>query len=77
VKIRYGPYKVPSSTRKNFVGESGTLFNYPELNVERPCQGNCVLLSMEADLEYADGSNANTANGMWLHHVGTSMWLFV
>jgi hypothetical protein len=69
VKIRYGPYKVPSAARKNLVGESGTLFNWPEVNVARPCKGECVLLSMEADLEYADGSNANTNNGMWLHHV--------
>jgi hypothetical protein len=69
VKIRYGPYKVPRSSRKNFLGGSGTLFNYPDLNVERPCDGECVLLSIQADLEYSDGRNANTTNGMWLHHV--------
>jgi hypothetical protein len=69
VKIRYGPYKVPSVTHKNFLGESGSLFNYPDLQVERPCTGDCVLLGLNADLEYADGSNANVGNGMWLHHM--------
>jgi len=47
----------------------GVLFNFPDLQVERPCQGNCILLGMNADLEYADGTNANIGNGMWLHHM--------
>lgn len=69
VKIRYGPYKVPSADRKNFLGAAGTLFNYPDLDVKRPCEGECLLLGLQADLEYADGSNANIGNGMWLHHM--------
>jgi len=69
IKIRYGPYKVPNAEHKNFLGEHGTLFNYPDLDVERPCTGDCILLGLNADLEYADGSNANIGNGMWLHHM--------
>ena len=60
---------MPSSTKKNGLGEAGMLFNYPETNVEKPCAGDCVLLGMNADLEFADGTNANNSNGMWLHHV--------
>jgi hypothetical protein len=69
VKIRYGPYKVPNAGKKNFMGEAGSLFNFPDLEADRPCQGECVLLGMNADLEYPDGRNANTGNGMWLHHM--------
>jgi hypothetical protein len=47
----------------------GTLFNYPDLEVERPCQGECVILGLNADLEYPNGENANIGNGMWLHHM--------
>jgi len=35
VKIRYGPYKIPSVKEKNVMGEAGTLFNYPDPNVEK------------------------------------------
>jgi hypothetical protein len=69
VKIRYGPYKVPNMGRKSAMGESGTLFNYPDVNVARPCEGECILLGISAGLEYANGTDANTANGMWLHHM--------
>jgi hypothetical protein len=69
IKMRYGPYSVPNAQHKNFLGEMGTLFNYPDLDVKRPCTGECILLGLNADLEYADGSNANIGNGMWLHHV--------
>lgn len=69
VKIKYGPYTVPSTARKNMLGESGTLFNYPDGEVKKPCEGACTILGMKADLEYTDGSPAIIANGMWLHHV--------
>lgn len=69
VKIRYGPYSVPNSTRKNDFGEMGSLYNYPDTGVERPCEGECVMLGITAGLEYANGSDANVVNGMWLHHV--------
>lgn len=45
------------------------LFNYPDPGVQKPCVGDCILLGMQADLEYADGAQANNSNGMWLHHV--------
>jgi hypothetical protein len=51
LKIRYGPYRVPNAGKKNIVGESGVLYNYPHLNVERPCSGDCVLLGISAGLE--------------------------
>jgi hypothetical protein len=70
VKIRYGPYKVPNMSHKGATGEMGTLFNYPHVSVEKPCQGECILLGISAGLEYPDGQNANTDTGMWLHHVG-------
>jgi hypothetical protein len=58
VKIRYGPYKVPNMAKKNLVGEEGSLFNYPDVEWERPCEGKCTLLGVEAGLEYPDGKNA-------------------
>lgn len=39
VKIRHGPYKVPSMNKENMMGSSGTLYNYPDVQVERPCEG--------------------------------------
>jgi hypothetical protein len=69
VKIRYGPFKVPNASKKNMFGEAGSLFNWPMPNQEKPCSGECLMLGLNADLEYADGTNANTGNGMWLHHV--------
>jgi hypothetical protein len=35
VKLRYGPYKVPNMKRKNMLGVSGMLFNYPQRNIEK------------------------------------------
>lgn len=52
----------------NILGEAGTLYNYPDLGVEKPC-GDCVLVGMNAGLEYPDGRDANTKEGLWLHHV--------
>src|ERR1700743_2833999 len=39
VKIRYGPYKVPNMSKKSIMGESGTLFNYPDVKIDRPFAG--------------------------------------
>jgi hypothetical protein len=68
LKIRYGPYKVPNMSKKSVVGESGVLYNYPDLKIEKPCE-ECILLGINAGLEYPNGSDANVATGMWLHHV--------
>jgi hypothetical protein len=35
IKIRYGPYMVPNMKLKNFVGEEGSLYNYPDKEVEK------------------------------------------
>jgi hypothetical protein len=35
IKVRYGPYKVPNMMQKNFVGEEGSLYNYPDKEVEK------------------------------------------
>jgi hypothetical protein len=69
VKMRYGPYKIPNMGKKNIVGESGSLWNYPDKAVEKPCT-ECVIVGMNAGLEYANGKNANIDSGLWLHHVG-------
>jgi hypothetical protein len=85
VKIRYGPYKIPSAKTKNVLGEGGTLFNYPDVHVQkyvedtpvvepvankpRPCERDCMVLGINAGLEYPSGKNANIDNGLWLHHM--------
>jgi hypothetical protein len=35
IKIRYGPYRVPNMMNKNMVGEKGSLYNLPDVNVEK------------------------------------------
>jgi hypothetical protein len=71
VKIRYGPFRIPPKQEKNFnnlwwsmEGISTTF----RLNVKRPCEEDCMILGIEAAIEYADGSPANTSNGAIFHH---------
>ena len=59
VKIRHGPYTIPNMNHKNFLQERGSLWNFPDLAVKRPCKNNCVIFGINAGLEYEDGSNAN------------------
>lgn len=40
---------------------------FTSLNMTLPCQ-NCTVISLQAGLEYANGSYANADTGMWLHH---------
>jgi hypothetical protein len=68
VKVRYGPYKVPNMRVKNIMGEEGTLWNYPDNWVKKPCD-ECYIVGMNAGLEWPNGENANINRGMWLHHV--------
>jgi hypothetical protein len=35
VKIRYGPYKVPNMNKKNMIGATGMLYNYPHRNIQK------------------------------------------
>jgi hypothetical protein len=65
VKIRSGPYRVPNMMKTNPTGERGMLWNYPDLQIERPCNGECTILRQLAGLEYANGSIANIDSGMW------------
>jgi hypothetical protein len=48
--------------------EHGMLWNYPDINIEKPCV-ECTLLKQWAGLEFPDGTDANIDTGMWLHHM--------
>jgi hypothetical protein len=70
VKIRSGPYKIPDMTVVGSpYGDKGTIFNLPDTNIERPCQGECTVLTQQAGLEFPNGTNANIDSGLWLHHM--------
>ena len=60
VKITYGPFAVPSEEQDN--GMQGYKCIPPH-----PCS-DCMILSMQAGLEYLDGTEAMPVNGMMLHH---------
>lgn len=67
VKIRYGPFRIPSMNERNYnflmwnVEGISTSLRY---NIRRPCDEECTILGISADLEYADGSSANVSNGV-------------
>ncbi|QDS77070.1 hypothetical protein FKW77_007229 [Venturia effusa] len=76
VKIRYGPYTVPAPA---VPGGEGMVWNSPTPSIEKPCTGKCTIVGMNAGLEFADGSDANTDQKMWLHHmvlfnIGSNAW---
>ncbi|TID27629.1 Diphthamide biosynthesis protein 2 [Venturia nashicola] len=78
IKMRYGPYKVPNMNTKGLTGEAGSLWNYPDTNIAKPC-AECTIVSQFAGLEYPDGSSANIDSGLWLHHmvhftIGSGRW---
>ncbi|KAF1988726.1 hypothetical protein K402DRAFT_391439 [Aulographum hederae CBS 113979] len=72
IKIRYGPYQLPSIDDVGLgtilSGEKGTLSTMA-VNMKKPCDGKCGLLSAQASLEYTNGTEANVDTGSWLHHV--------
>ena len=41
---------------------------YFEFSVKKPCDGDCQVLALFADLEFADGTKATNQDGTWLHH---------
>jgi hypothetical protein len=47
------------------------IWNAPNPWVDKPCSdsGSCIILGMNAGLEYPEGGDANTDTMMWLHHV--------
>ncbi|KAF1980974.1 hypothetical protein K402DRAFT_425778 [Aulographum hederae CBS 113979] len=69
VKLREGPYSVINMNKMSLTGEAGALWNYPDVGVSKPCEGNCTIIGLQAGLEYPDGTNANIDSGMWLHHM--------
>ncbi|KAF2671815.1 hypothetical protein BT63DRAFT_452322 [Microthyrium microscopicum] len=71
VKMRYGPYKVPSMgvTTTTLTGnEEGMLWNYPDTNIQKPCD-DCMITGIVAEYEYLNGTKANIDSGQWLHHI--------
>jgi hypothetical protein len=54
---------------KNTLGEAGSLWNFGDTEVKKPCDDKCTIVGMNAGLEYPDGTNANIDTGMWLHHM--------
>lgn len=66
VKTRTGPYKVPNMSKPSFpTGVHGMLWNRPDFNVGKPCDGTCTVLRQWAGLEYPNGTSANIDSGMW------------
>lgn len=69
-KIRYGPYRIPPTSEDNWeaklLGVRG-MADTLKIRAKKPCEGECLLLTLNADLEYADGSPGNNSNGAWLH----------
>jgi len=70
VKVRYGPFRVPSTMEKNFNylmwNVEGTATSF-QMNVRRPCDDECMILGIKADVEYADGTIADTSTGVSRH----------
>jgi len=65
VKIRYGPFTVQGGGTN---GGEGMIWNQPTPKIAKPCS-RCMIVSMNAGLEYLDGTDANTDTNMWLHHM--------
>jgi hypothetical protein len=61
VVIKYGPFSTLPSITNNGMD------TYEVLNAPQPCT-DCIITYIAADLEYTDGTHANTDMGMWLHH---------
>lgn len=75
VKVRYGPFTVRGGGPN---GGEGMIWNQPTPSITKPCS-DCMIVGMNAGLEYADGKDANTDTKMWLHHmvlfnIGTGAW---
>jgi len=54
------------------------IWNQPTASITKPCS-DCMIVGMNAGLEYLDGSDANTDTKLWLHHmvlfnIGTGAW---
>jgi hypothetical protein len=60
-KVQYGEFNVPARDEDN------GMLRFKR-DVDPPCS-NCVITVMSANLEYPNGTTADAANGMWLHHI--------
>ena len=58
--------------RKNGLGEGGSLWNYPDTDIAKPCD-KCTIIGLNAGLEYTDGRNANIDTQAWLKSSPESM----
>jgi hypothetical protein len=68
-KVRYGPYRIPPTSEKNLESELmkvAGMSNSYTIGVKKPCEGECTVLSVMANMEYADGSSADNSNGVSL-----------
>jgi len=75
VKIRYGPFTIRGGGAN---GGEGMIWNQPTPTILKPCS-DCMIVGMNAGLEYPDGRDANTDTGLWLHHmvlfnIGSGAW---
>lgn len=61
VQIRYGPFRVPGS------GQDNGMKSFKTRDAKAPCH-DCMILWMQAGLEFEDGAYAGVNEGMWLHH---------
>jgi len=70
-KIRYGPYRIPPISEKNFQSQIMNVQGMTDtfnMNAKKPCDDKCTILAIRADLEYADGKLATNKDGAWFHH---------
>ncbi|KAF2669819.1 hypothetical protein BT63DRAFT_222806 [Microthyrium microscopicum] len=68
-KIRYGPYRLPPTSEKNWQREHMNLAGMADeyhYNITKPCT-ECMIASLSANLEDASGKLVPSANA-WLHH---------
>jgi len=66
VKIRSGPYTIPSMKEQLYKGgPHGTLWNWDDRKIDKPCDGHCTIVRQWAGLEFPNGTNANIDNGLW------------
>jgi hypothetical protein len=67
VKVRYGPFRIPSKTERNLDwlvwNMEGAVTNL-KYNVKRPCEGECYISRIVSDLEFQDGKSATVEDGV-------------
>jgi hypothetical protein len=64
----YAPALAVKANITHSNGGEGMIWNQPTPTISKPCS-DCMIVGMNAGLEYPDGRDANTDTGLWLHHV--------